>query len=573
MRSGVMVLVLAVAYGLLRGYPEGLPSVVRVCVAVLVLVAGLGFWGKRRGGAGELAVSRRSAGWLDYVAIGVTVLALECLFLLFFSAAPERLEGVAERLEAWLAPAAALERDKQQQANQDGRKGNWLWDREQRRPLPRRTNYKPGNRPEVFLQPKTEADSDSLLRSRIYVHGFALSRFDEGAWSAFPGLRRRVQAGNDGWVRLAEGGVGEALSCRVFHGAERGGQNPVTGLQGLVAVNLAEVVELDDGLHLLPQADQDDLGYEYDTISRPWTLDDLRGKELRVPREVPEEWLQLPRGILGSRIGHLTRVITDEGEVAENLARIRTHLRTALEYSLVTENKDDRDPLENFLFYEQRGHCEFFATAGALMARASGVPSRVAYGWSGGTYYEGSRLFVFRAREAHAWAEVWLEDYGWVVLDPTPPSALTRSLAEVAGADEKPPGTEELEIEEEAGELAQLPLWKVGLGLVLIFAVTGVLLLLWRGGRNRGSGCGLAGDLAATGEEGYLVGFVKGCRKRGARVRPGTTLKCLVEGLAERPDFGDEMVTYHYRVRYEGHRREPRVEKELKKRVVGWDGG
>ena len=71
--------------------------------------------------------------------------------------------------------------------------------------------------------------------------------------------------------------------------------------------------------------------------------------------------------------------------------------------------------MENFLFEEKRGHCEYFATAGALMARALGLPSRVAYGWAGGTWYDDAGLFVFRANEAHAWTEVWLENFGWVL--------------------------------------------------------------------------------------------------------------------------------------------------------------
>ncbi len=52
------------------------------------------------------------------------------------------------------------------------------------------------------------------------------------------------------------------------------------------------------------------------------------------------------------------------------------------EYSTQIDNPDGLDPLENFLFYEKRGYCDFFATAGALIARMMGIPSRIGYGYS-----------------------------------------------------------------------------------------------------------------------------------------------------------------------------------------------
>uniref|UniRef100_UPI0018685CE8 hypothetical protein n=1 Tax=Luteolibacter marinus TaxID=2776705 RepID=UPI0018685CE8 len=111
MRSLAFIATLTGAYLLLHGMPERMPGLLRTCVAVLVLVAGLGMWGRRVRPEGAAASSRRPTGWLDYLAIGMTVLALEFAFVLFLSAAPEPLESVAVQLEAWLRPAAAAERE------------------------------------------------------------------------------------------------------------------------------------------------------------------------------------------------------------------------------------------------------------------------------------------------------------------------------------------------------------------------------------------------------------------------------------------------------------------------------
>mgnify|MGYP000751901972 CR=1 FL=1 len=434
MRSAAMLVAVAAAYVLLRGHPEPWPGVVRACLAVLALVAGLGLWGRRGSGRGASLESRRPVSWLDYGAIGLAVLACECGFLVFLSAAPKPLESVALRFEEWLRPAVALERRQQRPAG-EARPGNWLFQGDKKfRRLPMRTDLRQGNRPEIFLQPASEADVRTLLDSRVYVQAFALSQYGDGTWSAFPGGAEGLEADKDGWLRFAGRG-GPVVACRVFQGLESSGQNPLVGLQGMVAARVPEVTRFDDGLALLPEGMARFGGFRYDTLSSPLSLDELDAGAVAAgvaEPEVPAEWLALPGGPLGRELAALAELASGEGPVVERLRGIRNHLRTTHEYSLTTENPEGRDPLENFLLHEQKGHCEHFATAGALMARACGVPSRIAYGWVGGTYYESSRTFVFRAREAHAWAEVWIRGRGWVVLDPTPAATPRWTQPEVA---------------------------------------------------------------------------------------------------------------------------------------------
>jgi transglutaminase-like putative cysteine protease len=64
------------------------------------------------------------------------------------------------------------------------------------------------------------------------------------------------------------------------------------------------------------------------------------------------------------------------------------------------------------------GYCEQFATAMAVMARLSGLPSRVVLGFTPGWLYEGR--VVVSDRNAHAWVEIWMPTQGWVRFDPTP---------------------------------------------------------------------------------------------------------------------------------------------------------
>jgi transglutaminase-like putative cysteine protease len=73
--------------------------------------------------------------------------------------------------------------------------------------------------------------------------------------------------------------------------------------------------------------------------------------------------------------------------------------------------------IEDFLASRQ-GFCEQFAGAYAAMARAVGLPARVAVGFAPGTY--DGRRFSVAARDAHAWPEVWLAGLGWTQFEPTP---------------------------------------------------------------------------------------------------------------------------------------------------------
>jgi transglutaminase-like putative cysteine protease len=562
-RNLALIAAVLAAYLLLRGHPERIPELPRTCLAVLALVAGLGCWGRRPRPRDGTALSRRPPGWLDHAAIGAAVLALECVFVLFLAATPPPLETAAAKLESWWRPVAAAERATSAAAPA----GNWLWDDHRQRPLPRRTNLKPGNRPEVFLRPADAATAAMLLQRRIYVSAFAFGRYRDAAWSTRDTAPLSLRAAPDGWLRLDGGRGGESIDCEVFHAADHPAGNPLTGLQGLIAAELPELSGIDEGLRILPPPGAS--GYQYRTVSKPLSLDDLPpGSPAHPATGVPPEWLALPSGAAGDKLAALARAAAGDGTPLDRLRRLRGHLRTTLAYSLRTDNPRDLDPLENFLFHEQRGHCEYFASAGALLARALGVPSRVAYGWAGGTYYEGSNLFVFRAREAHAWTEVLLEDHGWTVLDATPPGALDRELARTAPPEENPPAAADLTTAEAVlaapdGGGLQGPL------LLAAGFISGALALALLRARRHGAPAGGTGhrDPAA---DGYLAAFRHASQRHGRPLAGSQPLRRHLAALPDAPPFVRELQAYHYAIRYEGRAPDRRTEQRLRKAAEDW---
>ncbi len=559
LRLVVLCLSGAGAYLLLRGSPESMSPLLRACLAVLLLVGGLGWWavGKRSGDIPVVSAGRKP-GWVDFLSLGAGVLAVECGFLWLLSVAPVPLEGVAMRIEERFSPGAA-----QKRANSAGEavvSGNWLWDGTQQRELPKRTNLKPGAKPEVFVRLPDRKDAGTLLKRQMYVRAFVLSEYADGVWSADDTPGKDVQADEDGWIRLG-GEPKEGILHEVFHGKDSGGRDVLTALQGVQSVRLPSLRIAAEGVGLLPDVSGLS-GFEYLASSVPVVLADLEGEKIEERRGGE---------FSGGRIGLLSKRAAGEGDVLTMLRNIEKFLRDGYGYSLVTRNPRNLDPLENFLFEEKKGHCEFFATAGALMARELGVESRVAYGWAGGEYFKESQMFVFRAREAHAWVEVKLDGYGWVVMEPTPPVVLGGGGApRVAGAGDAMPKPEEILADgfSEGGIAAKGNVERIALGLMGAFGIAALGLHFFRGrkqGRDE-TGFPIRGDLAG----GYLAAWKAAFEKRSKRKGRGLTLAGQLKNIEGEPEFGDELLGYHYGVRYEEKPRDVESEARLEKRIKEW---
>jgi transglutaminase-like putative cysteine protease len=76
-------------------------------------------------------------------------------------------------------------------------------------------------------------------------------------------------------------------------------------------------------------------------------------------------------------------------------------------------------PFDDFLFNSKQGFCEHYAGSFTLLMRAAGVPARVVTGYQGGEINPINGELIVRQADAHAWSEIWIEDQGWVRVDPT----------------------------------------------------------------------------------------------------------------------------------------------------------
>ncbi|AMV38517.1 DUF3488 and DUF4129 domain-containing transglutaminase family protein [Planctomyces sp. SH-PL62] len=96
------------------------------------------------------------------------------------------------------------------------------------------------------------------------------------------------------------------------------------------------------------------------------------------------------------------------------------------------------DPVVDFVLNRKEGHCEYFASAMALMLRSVGIPSRLVNGFKGGDWNDFTQSMTVRQKHAHSWVEAYLgrTEQGqpiWVTFDPTPGNERDRSVAQVGG--------------------------------------------------------------------------------------------------------------------------------------------
>jgi len=260
-------------------------------------------------------------------------------------------------------------------------------------------------------------DSDSGGASSLKLRGVVFNYFDGKAWvnTRHPSPLKR---GADGEFELGNSGA-SAHGARIHY-------------RVTLEPYLSEVFFLLAGPEKLRgnyrTVSEDVAGNVFDTdVDHPVTRYEadsaLRSHAMRqgaaTSRPVSEDYLRVPA--LDARVKALAERVTEKAATpAEKAAAIENYLRSHYKYTLQLPRTQPADPIANFLFERREGHCEYFASAMAVMLRSVGIPSRVVNGFSGGEFNDITSEYVIRASDAHSWVEAYLPGEDWVEFDPTP---------------------------------------------------------------------------------------------------------------------------------------------------------
>ena len=160
------------------------------------------------------------------------------------------------------------------------------------------------------------------------------------------------------------------------------------------------------------------LRYQASVVDVNPTAAQLAAANAGVP-ENAETTAALP-GDLPARISELARTIT-RGAATDGAKAIliQNWLRSPVfTYSTEPAAGSGYDALTRFLFDDRTGYCEQFASSMAVLARAAGIPSRVAIGFLPGR--PTGNGWAVSIRDMHAWPELYFAGLGWVSFEPTP---------------------------------------------------------------------------------------------------------------------------------------------------------
>lgn len=161
----------------------------------------------------------------------------------------------------------------------------------------------------------------------------------------------------------------------------------------------------------------------------------LNGRPVDITNEPSKKeiarYTQLPKSITDKFINFSREISEGASSSLHKAEKIEKYLRNNYEYSLDTVvSSQGKIPLEEFLFERPVGHCEYFATSMVTLMRAQNIPARLVTGFSVTNFNPVTGYYEARGLDAHAWAEVWIPDTGWVTFEATPPYALpTKSAA------------------------------------------------------------------------------------------------------------------------------------------------
>ncbi|HEY5952138.1 MAG TPA: DUF3488 and transglutaminase-like domain-containing protein [Kofleriaceae bacterium] len=147
--------------------------------------------------------------------------------------------------------------------------------------------------------------------------------------------------------------------------------------------------------------------------------DELRAASGNTPPNY-SVYLQLPVEITRETVALSHRITDGLPTNYDKAVALERWLETNLSYTLELKDPGKTEPVHFFLFDRKKGHCEYFASAFVVLARAAGIPTRQVNGFLGGEWNEYQGYVAVRAGDAHSWAEVFFPGKGWVTFDPTP---------------------------------------------------------------------------------------------------------------------------------------------------------
>lgn len=269
---------------------------------------------------------------------------------------------------------------------------------------------------------RLEFENANQQASSLYFRGATLSEFDGRRWSRLSSGFSPLKMSADGLIHLRGRPDPHAISYKLaqepsdidslvlpeqttsFTLRRELGAPPIAGLRLVTSQGLDVIASRPPNIGLRVEG---------------WLSPDTGVLPLRAPNEAETA---LPKSI-DPRISELAKELA-QGETATSVlaAKFMNHLHQFNYTTNLTAPPENTDPIAYFLFDTRAGHCEYFASALAVLLRTQGVATRLVSGYLGASYNRYGNYWFVTENRAHSWVEYFNPQLGWVRVDPTPPS-------------------------------------------------------------------------------------------------------------------------------------------------------
>jgi transglutaminase-like putative cysteine protease len=252
--------------------------------------------------------------------------------------------------------------------------------------------------------------------------GASLASFNGRVWSSLQGMGQAIRPDRGGQVQLDDARLrpgARHISYAVYLNDIASDALFFAGTPEFLRID-STVIRRAGGNYSVGFGDARNVSYQVYSRLDPSNSENLTDDYL-APLIGPlrKEYLQTPP--MDPRVSELAQsIVGAEPSPAIEARLIEQYLQTHFGYTLELPAIEPVDPIAEFLFRRKKGHCEYFASAMAVMLRDVDIPSRVVTGFQSGVYNPISGSQLIRTSDAHSWVEAWIPRRGWVTFDPTP---------------------------------------------------------------------------------------------------------------------------------------------------------
>ena len=261
---------------------------------------------------------------------------------------------------------------------------------------------------------RVEFEGNVPTYSDLYWRGITLGAFDNGSWRQHSYLKAPARSSlKPGFPKNSSSPNQEISSYTVFQ----------TPSQRSWLYQLNPSVTTDDHAELLADNTYQTRWPITSGLETSYTLLNARASKRPTSGALIAASLALdstfPRD-LNPRALALAQELTVPGDSHASVVRTLDWFRNQpLIYTLQPDLISESNFVDRFLFETQSGFCEHFAYSFVALMRLMDIPARIVGGYMGGEINPLNGTVTVRELDAHAWTEVWIEDLGWLRVDPT----------------------------------------------------------------------------------------------------------------------------------------------------------